>query len=378
MSHSSASSPLLRVTALNVGFRQQPLLHNISFDLDYGEVLALVGESGSGKSLTALSIIGLLPAAAQIRGSIHFAGRDLLTADARALHSLRGKNIAMIFQDARQALDPLFTIGQQLTETLHRHDPGLRRQQAQQQAITLLEEVEIANAASQYHAYPHQLSGGQCQRVMIAIALAGQPQLLIADEPTTALDVTVQKEILQLLRRLRQQRAIAILLITHDMGVVADSADRVLVLRDGRMTEQATVSALFSQPQTAYSRQLLDAVLRLESPQYRQPDGASAPPITIDRLQVNYLRRGKKFTALQDISLTLEAGSTLGIVGESGSGKSTLGRALAGLVPIAAGDIYLDGIPLRQASPAQWLILRRKIGMVFQSPRSAINPRFTL
>ncbi|MEE3664031.1 ABC transporter ATP-binding protein [Brenneria sp. g21c3] len=375
------SSLVLSVRGLNVSFAQaageQSVLTDIDFDLYGGEVLALVGESGSGKSLTALSILGLLPANARVSGDIRYAGQSLLAASESQLRQIRGKRIAMIFQDPRLALDPVFRIGEQITEALLTHHKALSRAAARARALELLELVDIPDAASRIDAYPHELSGGQCQRVMIAMALACDPEILIADEPTTALDATVQKEILQVLRRLRQRIPIAILLITHDMGVVAESADRVIVLRRGRIEEITDVAALFHQPQSAYSRELLAAI-----PRYRRHAPTSTPSlptlVQVTGLCVEYRRHRQRVRALDALSFTLPAGCFTGMVGESGSGKSTVGRVLAGLVAPGAGEVVIDGINMADGRTRDIRRVRQQIGMVFQSPRSSLNPRYTV
>ncbi|MCG8710566.1 ABC transporter ATP-binding protein [Brenneria sp. 4F2] len=377
----SPAALLLSVRALNVSFRQasaeQSVLTDIHFDLYRGEVLALVGESGSGKSLTALSILGLLPANARVSGEILYAGQSLLAASEHQLRLIRGKRIAMIFQDPRLALDPVFRIGEQIIEALRTHNTTLSRTAARSRARELLELVDIPDAVRRIDAYPHELSGGQCQRVMIAMALACDPEILIADEPTTALDATVQKEILQVLRRLRQRISIGVLLITHDMGVVAESADRVIVLRRGRIEEIADVAALFHQPQAAYTRELLAAI-----PGYSRHASDSPSPMSalvrVEGLCVEYRRHRQHVRALDDISLTLSEGCFTGVVGESGSGKSTLGRVLGGLSAPGIGNVIIDGVNMATGRRQDIRRVRQQIGVVFQSPRSSLNPRYTV
>ncbi|MCL2898826.1 dipeptide ABC transporter ATP-binding protein [Brenneria tiliae] len=375
-------SPLLTVRDLNVGFQHpsgyQLALTNLSFELYRHEVLALVGESGSGKSLTALSILGLLPAGARIGGTVTFAGQSLLDASPRQLQQLRGKRIAMIFQDPRLALDPVFSIGEQIAEVLLTHKKASDRAAARARTLELLQLVEIPDAAGRIDSYPHQLSGGQCQRVMIAMALACDPDMLIADEPTTALDATIQKEILQMLRQLRRRIDIAILLITHDMGVVANIADRAIVLRRGEIVETADIADLFSRPRADYTRALLAAIPRYQ----RKPPAAAfadAPVrVNVEGLHVEYRRRRQRFHALDNVSLSLQAGCFTGLVGESGSGKSTLGRALAGLIAPSAGDITIDDVSMVRGKSEDIRRIRRTIGFVFQSPRSSLNPRYSI
>ncbi len=269
------TAPLLQVKNLGVDFRvgseSVAAVHDVSFDVNRGEVVALVGESGSGKSVSALSLVGLLPDNAVVRGHAELSGQDLFTMTERERNDVRGSRIAVIFQDPANALDPVFTVGFQIEEMLRTHRPELSRTERRGRAVELLAMVEIPDPDKRMSSYPHQLSGGQAQRVMIAMALSCDPELLIADEPTTALDVTVQREILDVVRRLQQRTGTAILLITHDMGVVADLADRVVVMRRGRVEESAPAQELFDAPQADYTRLLLSAVPRLGAPERPGP-----------------------------------------------------------------------------------------------------------
>ncbi|NOL43914.1 ABC transporter ATP-binding protein [Kribbella sandramycini] len=342
----------------------------VSLGVRPGEVLALVGESGSGKSVTALAAVGLLPANATVSGRIAFGGADVVSMNRRELTALRGRRIAMVFQDPVGALDPVFTIGSQLVETIRAYRPGLSRPAARARAVELLELVEIP--ADRFRSYPHQLSGGQCQRVMIALAVAGDPELLIADEPTTALDVTVQQEILGVLLAVRAEISGAILLITHDLGVVADVADRVVVLRDGAVVETAPVAELFERPQTAYTRELLAAIPRGGARDQTGAVGDVVPVLSIEELTVDYRRTGR---AVDGVSLRLDPGEITGLVGESGSGKSTIAKAVLGLAPITAGEIRVGGESLTGARPAALRRIRSGIGVVFQNPAGSLNPR---
>lgn len=356
-------------------------VNGINFQLEHGEVLAVVGESGSGKSVTAMSALGLLPPSAQVTGSITMEDVELVGMPARELRRVRGKEIAMIFQEPMTSLNPVFTIGWQLVEAVRLHtSSGAGR--ARQRAVELLDLVGLPDPAVRMKYYPHQLSGGQRQRVMIAMALACEPKVLIADEPTTALDVTVQAEILALLRDLRSRLGTTILLITHDMGVVADLADRVMVLRDGRVVEHAPVAELFHAPKHDYTVELLAAVPTLEITE--QPaatadpltasgaaDQSDPPVLRVTDLSVAY--GGHR--AVTDVSFQIERGEILGLVGESGSGKSTIARCVARLIQPSAGEIELLGQRITRLSTRRMRPLRRHVGVVFQDPGSSLDPR---
>ncbi|WP_409464479.1 dipeptide ABC transporter ATP-binding protein [Amycolatopsis sp. GA6-003] len=372
------SEQLLSLRDVSIRFGGAPAVRDVTFDVRLGEVVALVGESGSGKSVTALSLLGLLPDTATVTGSAVLDGRDLYTVDGPALRAVRGGEIGMVFQEPMSALNPVFRIGTQLVDAVRAHRK-VSRAAARERARELLELVEL-DARRVLRAYPHELSGGQLQRVVIAIALLHDPKLLIADEPTTALDVTVQAGILQLLRSLRDRLGTAILLVTHDMGVVADVADRVVVLRDGEVVEQNTATGLFASPQAGYTRELLDSVLSLGS----EPSGAvrptSAPLVSVTDLAVTYRvgRGAPPVRAVDGVSLTIGSDEVLGLVGESGSGKSTISSVLTGLVAPSAGTVLIDGVDLARASARQRREIRRRIGIVFQNPASALNPRATI
>lgn len=357
-------------------------VNGISFHIDKGEVLAVVGESGSGKSVAAMAVMGLNPENARTSGSIVMDGIELTGLTQRQRRRQGDKRAAIIFQDPVGALNPVFTVGFQLVESIRLHYARLSRKQARLRAIELLATVGIPDPERRMGFYPHQFSGGQCQRVMIAMALAGDPDLLIADEPTTALDVTVQAEILDLMRDLGARRQTAILLITHDMGVVADFADRVVVMKGGQFVEQASVDQLFYHPREDYTKELLSAV-----PQLSLKPRASAPR-SVDRKTVLRMKnivvdygarsRSTRFRAIDDVSLDLASGDFVGLVGESGSGKSTLGRVAMGAVRPASGEVEAVGKQVAELSASQLRAHRARLGMVFQNPTNSLDPRYTV
>jgi peptide/nickel transport system ATP-binding protein len=380
---------------------------SISFDIPVNSTVALVGESGSGKSVTALSILGLLPAenAAVRAGSrIIYGGRDLLSMPRREMRALRGREISMVFQEPMSSLNPVFTVGFQLVEVLTRH-MGLSRRQAKARAIELLSEVGISEPATKVGAYPFQLSGGQQQRVMIAMAIACEPKLLIADEPTTALDVTVQKQILELLSRLQRQHNMSVLFITHDLGMAADIADYVIVMREGEIKEQGTVQQVYEAPTDAYTKALLACRPPLARRPYRLPViedflGRAAVPqadlaerprglhgdeaiiLEARHLAKTFYRkaglfRHKEERAVKDASFKLAKGKTLGLVGESGSGKTTLALMLVRLQSATRGEVLFDGKDLLSLPSRGTMELKRRIQIVFQNPYASLNPRFT-
>ena len=374
-------SALLEVDKLAIDFHvDERLIHavrGISFSLERGKTLALVGESGSGKSATALSILRLLPPSADISGHIRFNGSDLAAATPRVLRGIRGGSVGMIFQEPMSSLNPLHTIEHQVSEALSTHR-GLGKSAARARTIELLKEVGIADAEARLLSYPHQLSGGQRQRVMIAMALANEPQLLIADEPTTALDVTVQAQILALLKRLQAKHGMAMLFITHDLGIVREMADDVCVMTEGQIVESGPAVQIFANPQHAYTKHLLAA----------EPKGA--PPVLnldapivleAERLKVWFpVKRGilrrtvGHIKAVDDVSLSVRAGETLGVVGESGSGKTTLGLALLRLIS-SEGRIVFVGEPIEARSWRAMRPLRKNLQIVFQDPYGSLSPR---
>ncbi|MFJ6001713.1 dipeptide ABC transporter ATP-binding protein [Arthrobacter sp. NPDC092385] len=378
------TTPVLTVRNLAIDFLvggdRVPAVHVVDFDLHAGEVLAIVGESGSGKSVTSLAVLGLLPGNARASGEILVDGQNVLGASEKVLSGIRGRKVSMIFQDPSNALDPVFTVGYQILEMLKRHRPQLTAAQRRERAVELLRMVELPDPEDRLDYYPHQLSGGQAQRIMIAMALACDPEVLIADEPTTALDVTVQREILDVLRRLQQRTAAAILLITHDMGVVADLADRVVVMRRGRVEETAPVQRIFESPEAEYTKALLAAVPRLGSA-HRASTAVphERPVLEIADLVVEYRnRRGRAMRAVDGVSMDIRAGEMIALVGESGSGKSTIGKSAPGLAPLTEGHIVIDGVDLATASRSQARALKKRIGVVFQNPTAALDPRRTI
>ncbi|MCX2981036.1 ABC transporter ATP-binding protein [Halieaceae bacterium IMCC14734] len=366
--------------AVKAGAEQ--LLRGVSFNVDAGEILALVGESGSGKSITSLSLMRLLPDALQITGGqVSMQDTDIFSLTEARMQAVRGRRVAMIFQNAQTALNPVQKAGQQIAETL-KLNTALRGAGLRQRVIELLEEVGIPEADARYDFYPHQLSGGQQQRVMIAMALACDPELLIADEPTTALDVTIQDQVLKLITQLARKRQLAVLLITHDMGVVKNTADRVAVMYQGEIIESAPVAEFFLSPQQDYSRRLIASLPDLEK---FQQAPAVVPLLQVEDVEVHFpirkgvLQRVVDYTrAVDGVSLQIGAGETYALVGESGSGKSTLGRAILNLERATAGRISFDGQDLESFSTAQMLPLRKRMQVIFQDPYSSMNPRMTV
>ena len=376
--------PILKVENYNVEFWVDGVWYPAAIDMNYhvmpGEVLAIVGESGSGKSSSSMGLMGLLASNARTTGKVMVKGVDMLTANSKTLRSYRGKEVAYIFQEPMTALNPVYTIGFQIIETLKTHF-DITTAAARTRAIELLTLVEIPNPEKSIDKYPHQLSGGQRQRAMIAQSLACDPALLIADEPTTALDVTVQAEIIDLMRNLKDELNSAVLLITHDMGVVADLADRILVMKDGFTVEQGTADQIFNAPQHPYTQSLLASVPKLGSVPVRArvAEGNEAV-LSLRDVTIEYPKRGRvpAFTAAQGISLDIYPGEILGLVGESGSGKTTIGRAAIGLLPIKSGSISVAGNDISKASLKDLQKIRKHTGIVFQDPASSLNPRLPI
>lgn len=357
---------LVQVTDLTVGFGDLRAVDGLSFRLEQGAALALVGESGSGKSTVASALLGLhRGTGARVGGSVDVAGVDVQRASDDELRRLRGAKAAMVFQDPLSSLDPYYAIGDQIAEVYRVHTRVSRRA-ARARAVEVLDRVGIPDAVRRSRSRPHEFSGGMRQRALIAMALACRPQLLIADEPTTALDVTVQAQILDLLHTLRQETGMGLLLVTHDVGVAAESVDDVLVMRHGRAVEQGPVAAVLGAPGETYTRELLAAVPRVDAP--RAPSRAAGEVVLEAKgLRREFGRGRKAFAAVDDVSLTVRRGETLGVVGESGSGKTTLGRMLVGLLQPTAGEVRHDGHARVGVNPA--------VQMVFQDPVSSLNPR---
>ena len=384
----AAAAPLLSVDGLTVAAMTyaglKPLVQDLEFTLLPGETLAIAGESGSGKSITSLAVMGLLPkpAVRVTGGAIHFGGRDLARVSEAEMRRLRGDRIAMIFQEPMTSLNPILRIGTQLTEAICAHEP-VSPAEARTRALAALEAVRLSQPGQRLSQYPHELSGGMRQRVMIAMALALKPDLLIADEPTTALDVTVQREVLDLLRDLQRDTGTAIILITHDMGVVAEMADRVVIMQRGRKVEEAGVRKIFSAPREAYTQALLAAVPRMGP-------GRTSLPATdevvgrLDDVSVRFDIKGgllqrttHRVHAVERVSLSIQQGETFALVGESGCGKSTIAKAMVGLVP-HEGRIEIGGVRVTDSNAALRRRLSRMVQIVFQDPMAALDPRMTV
>ena len=381
----SMSEPVLKVKDFTVEFWVDgvwyPAAVDMNFDLKPGRVLAIVGESGSGKSTTALGIVNLLSSNARMSGSVKVKGQEMVGARPQVLRKFRGKEVAYIFQEPMTALNPVYTIGFQIVETLRTHfDMGPK--EARLRTIELLTMVDIPNPEGSFDKYPHQLSGGQRQRAMIAQSLACDPGLLIADEPTTALDVTVQAEILDLMHNLKSRLNSAILLITHDMGVVADMADEILVMKDGYVVEHGDSEQIFKRPQHPYTKELLGAVPMLGTSAKRvlAKERNQNPVLKLDNVTIAYPKRGRvpEFVAVRDFNLEIFPGEIVGLVGESGSGKTTVGRAAIGLIPIKSGKLEIVGKDISKASQKELFPIRRHTGIVFQDPASSLNPRLPI
>jgi len=378
------SDPILKVKDFCVDFwvdgTWYPAAINMNFELKPGEVLAIVGESGSGKSTTALGLMSLLASNARMSGSVKVKDIEMLDASPSVLRKSRGREVAYIFQEPMTALNPVYTIGFQIVETLRNHfDIGPK--EAHERAVELIRMVDIPDPEKSINKYPHQLSGGQRQRAMIAQALACDPGLLVADEPTTALDVTVQAEILDLMRGLKDKLNSAILLITHDMGVVADMADEILVMKDGLTVEHGSADQIFNRPEHPYTKELLGSVPKLGSSVKRVLEITDKEPVLkLENVTIEYPKRGRipAFVAVKNFNLEIFRGEIVGLVGESGSGKTTVGRASIGLLPIKEGKIELVGKDISHATQKDLFSIRRHTGIVFQDPASSLNPRLPI
>jgi oligopeptide/dipeptide ABC transporter ATP-binding protein len=355
----------------------------VTLSVARGECLGVVGESGAGKSVVFLALMGLLPASARITGSARFGATELLGAPVRQLDELRGAAIGMIFQDPMTSLTPHLGVGAQIAEVLERHR-GMGRVAARARALELLERVHIGDAPRRFRQFPHELSGGMRQRVMIAIAIACEPQLLIADEPTTALDVTIQAQILALLAELKREQGMAMVLITHDLGAVAGLADRVAVMRSGELVESGPVATVLRSPRAPYTQELLRNAPRLQSPALTAAPAVGTSALTLEGVSVQYalrsgwLTQAARFTALHPVSVALGSGAALGVVGESGAGKSTLSRAILQLVRPSSGRVVWMGTTLGELGAARLRALRRELQIIFQDPLGSLDPRMTV
>lgn len=371
---------LLQVKNLNIVYAdaKEPVVSDLCFTIERGESLGLVGESGSGKTQTAMAIMGVLPANAHITGSISFDGIELLGAKPAIMNSVRACRVGMVFQDPMTALNPFLRIGDQLRRILIEHNIASGRA-ARKRTVEMLRRVGLPDAERQYDAYPHQLSGGMRQRAMIGAALLGEPDLIIADEPTTALDVTVQAQILQLLQKLRADSDTALLLITHDLGVVAGNCKRILIVEKGRVVEAGHTRDVFAAPMHDSTRRLIDVAPRLTAPVRAASLAADAAAVmTVNELAVSFQEHrragGGRLHAVKPLTLTVRSGETVAIVGESGSGKTSLARAALGLLPADSGSVSFLGKPLARALQSRPNSIRRQLQMVFQDPLASLNP----
>ena len=398
-SAASATGSILDVEGLDVTFSTDGgdvhAVKDVSLSVSPGEVLAIVGESGSGKTVTARSILGLLPETAQRSGAVVISGKNVLSVSAEQLRAMRGSDVAMVFQEPSTALNPVYTVGWQIAEGLRAHDKKASKAELKTRVVAAMEQVGIPDAQNRFDYYPHQFSGGQKQRIVIAMALALGAKLIVADEPTTALDVTVQAEILDLLRQLRDETGTAIVLITHNMGVVADLADRVAVMFRGDLVEVSSVERLFSDPKEEYTRELLAAVPRLGSTvagsrKAAGESSAGAASAARDQVRESIVTArdldivypggfGRAdFHAVKKVSFDIRAGEVYGLVGESGSGKTTIGRAIAGLTRASGGSLSVLGHEMVGFKEREFSTIRRRIGFVFQDPAASFNPHLTI
>ncbi len=380
-------SPVLSVEGLSVrlprGADREFAVEDISLEVGAGEIVCVVGESGSGKSVTAFTVMGLIPRdqLTPVAGRVMLGGEDLLRLSDRQLRRLRGEKMAMVFQEPMTALNPVMTVGDQIAEMLEIHT-DLGGQARRERVLAVMADVNLPDPEATYAVYPHQLSGGQRQRIMIAMALALEPALLIADEPTTALDVTTQAQILALIRDIQRRHGTGVLFITHDFGVVAEIADRVVVMQEGRIVEQGDAAELLARPRQEYTRMLIDAVPSL-TPRAARPAADAQPAIAVRGLDKTYgtrgwLGRGRVVHAVRDVTFELRPGETLGVVGESGSGKSTVARCVVRLVEPTGGALLIDGEDIASLGEARMRPHRREVQIVFQDPYRSLNPRRTV
>lgn len=388
MNTNTSTQPIARVDGLEVTFDlpSGPFIavDGVSFDLWPGQILGIVGESGSGKSVTSRTLMGMLRSPGRVtRGRVEVNGRDLVSLSEKQVRAARGREIAMIFQDPQAALNPVMRVKDQIIEAMRIH--GVERRAAHDRAIELLDKVGIPNPVEAAEKFPHQFSGGMRQRVVIAIALANEPSVLIADEPTTALDVTIQAQILDLLRRLRDDLGIAIVFITHDLGVVAELCDDVLVMKTGKVVERGPVAKVLRSPKDPYTVALMAAIPRLDSPLREDlPATAPVPVLEVRDLRVDMnadrrtlFRRPEPFFAVNGVTIAVRAGETMSLVGESGCGKSTLSRTIVGINKPTSGEILRGGRPVSAMSGTEREAMTRAVQYVFQDPYSSLNPRRT-
>jgi peptide/nickel transport system ATP-binding protein len=378
------SKPIIEASELSIDFwvdgQWVMAASGVNFRVRPGEVLAIVGESGSGKSTSAMSLLGLLPVNGRASGSVKLQSEELIGADKKRLRQIRGKEIAVIFQEPMTALNPVYTVGFQIVEALQVHYPSMTKAKAKARALELLTMVELPDPQKAFDSYPHELSGGQRQRAMIAQSISCDPLLLIADEPTTALDVTVQAEILDLIRDLNKRLNSAVILITHDMGVVADLSDHMIVMKDGVVVESGSTKQVFTKPGHQYTKDLLASVPHLGAAELKPAVDRTGqkPTLSLKNVNIEYPKRGRvpAFKAASEINLEIYPGEVLGLVGESGSGKTTIGRAVVGLLPIKSGELTINENSLAGRRQKELMAIRREIGIVFQDPGSSLNPRW--
>ncbi|MDR1033720.1 MAG: ABC transporter ATP-binding protein [Bifidobacteriaceae bacterium] len=385
-------SEVVEIKNLSISFASDigevSAVHDINFNVGSKEIVAIVGESGSGKTVTSQSILAMLPSSATVKGVIVLSNQEgtvhksILDLDAHELQRVRGAGAAMVFQEPSSVLNPVYTVGWQIAEALRAHG-NFSKTEIKQKVIEIMKKVGIHDAENRYNYYPHEFSGGQKQRIVIAMALVLEPELIIADEPTTALDVTVQAEILELLRLIRDEFSKSVLLITHNMGVVADLADKVVVMSKGKVVETGDVNKIFYHPEVPYTQELMAAIPRINSvvEKGKPPDYSTEPLIKVSNFSVTYPGSlGKPpFYAVKNIDFRIYKDEVLGLVGESGSGKTTTGRALVGLTPISGGEIDILGLKLKKGNKnKEYKKIREKIGFVFQDPATSFNPLMTI